>query len=77
MHATTIKASEFKAKCLQLMDEVNNSGKEIIITKNGQPVSKLVPFKTKRTTLFGAHQNQIVITGDIITPLDVEWEAAQ
>lgn len=42
MHATTIKASEFKAKCLQLMDEVNNSGKEIIITKNGKPVSKLV-----------------------------------
>lgn len=77
MQAETIKASEFKAKCLQLMDEVNQSGKEIIITKNGKPVSKLVPFKTKPITLFGAHQHQVVITGDIIAPLEIEWEAAQ
>ena len=32
----TIKASEFKAKCLRLMDEVAESGEEIVITKNGQ-----------------------------------------
>ena len=46
MQTETIKASEFKAKCLQLMDKVNQSGQEIIITKNGKPVSKLVPFNT-------------------------------
>ena len=39
----TIKASEFKAKCLKLMDEVAETGEEIVITKNGRPVSKLVP----------------------------------
>ena len=33
----TIKASEFKAKCLQLMDEVAETGDEIVITKNGRP----------------------------------------
>ena len=32
----TIKASEFKAKCLRLMDEVAESGEEIVITKNGR-----------------------------------------
>ena len=36
----TIKASEFKAKCLQLMDEVAESGEEIVITKFGKPVAK-------------------------------------
>ena len=35
----TMKASEFKAKCLKLMDEVNETGEEVIITKNGKPVS--------------------------------------
>ena len=39
----TMKASEFKAKCPRLMDEVADSGNEIVITKNGQPVSRLVP----------------------------------
>ena len=38
----TIKASEFKAKCLKLMDEVADNGNEIVITKNGRPVSRLV-----------------------------------
>ena len=41
--ARTLKASEFKAKCLKLMDEVAGSGDEIVITKNGRPVSRLVP----------------------------------
>ena len=39
----TIKASEFKAKCLKLMDEVAETGQDIIITKNGRPVSRSSP----------------------------------
>jgi prevent-host-death family protein len=38
----TIKASEFKAKCLQLIDEVAASGESIEITKRGKPVARLV-----------------------------------
>ena len=33
----TIKASEFKAKCLKLMDEVAESGEEIVITEERPP----------------------------------------
>ena len=43
----TIKASEFKAKCLQLMDEVAESGEEIVITKFGKPVARLGPLRQK------------------------------
>ena len=70
----TIKASEFKAKCLQLMDEVKATGKEIVITKNGEPVSKLVPFKKRPETLYGAHKKAVKVHGDIISPLDGKWE---
>lgn len=77
MQQKTIKASEFKAKCLHLMDEVNQTGNEIIITKNGRPVSKLVPIRKKCKTLFGAHEDEISIKGDLISPLDIEWEAMQ
>lgn len=71
----TVKASEFKAKCLQLMEEIKKTGGEIIITKNGEPVSKLVPVKHKPKTLFGAHRGRIVVKGDIVSPLDTGWEA--
>ena len=71
----TIKASEFKAKCLQLMDEVAESGEEIIITKYGRPVSKLIPYRGKPKSFFGADKGRMKIIGDIISPIDVEWEA--
>jgi len=54
----TIKASIFKAKYLHLMDEVNETGEEILITKNGKPVSRLVPYRKIVKTLFGLHQNK-------------------
>ena len=73
----TIKASEFKAKCLKLMDEVAESGQEIIITKNGRPVSKLAPYRKRPDTFFGADKGKIKILGDIVSPLDIEWEANQ
>ena len=41
----TIKASEFKAKCLKLMSDVAETGAEYVITKNGRPVSRLVPYR--------------------------------
>ncbi len=71
----TIKASEFKAKCLKLMDEVAETGEEIVITKNGRPVSRLAPYREKPPTLFGIDRGKIKILGDIIAPIDVEWDA--
>ena len=73
----TMKASEFKAKCLKLMDEVAESGREIIITKNGRPVSRLAPYRKRPRTFFGADKGKIKILGDIVSPLDVEWDAEQ
>jgi prevent-host-death family protein len=72
----TVKASEFKAKCLQLMDEVAASGEPVIVTKHGKPVARLVPADAKQPkSIFGALKGMGRITGDIISPLDVEWEA--
>jgi prevent-host-death family protein len=69
----TVKASEFKAKCLKLMDEVAETGEPILITKNGHPVAQLGPARPK--TLRGLHKGLVEIKGDIISPIDVEWEA--
>ncbi len=71
----SIKASEFKAKCLKLMDQVAETGETLVITKNGHPVAELRPAKRRLESLFGAHRGLIEITGDIIAPLDEDWEA--
>ena len=63
-------ASEFKAKCLEIMDEVAATGEPVIITKHGVPVAQLVPEVQKPETLFGALQGSVIILGDIIGPID-------
>lgn len=73
----TIKASEFKAKCLHLMDVVNETKEEFVITKNGVPVSKLVPYNKPIDSLFGLHKQQIIFHDDLIEPVDVAWSADQ
>lgn len=73
----TIKASEFKAKCLRLMDEVAASGETIVITKRGKPLSELRPAKQRPKTLYGLHKGQIKVLGDIISPIDVKWKALE
>jgi prevent-host-death family protein len=72
-----IKASEFKAKCLALIDEVATSGETLVITKNGQPLVELVPHRSKKHSPFGIWKDSVKITGDIISPIDVEWEALE
>ncbi len=69
----TIKASEFKAKCLKLMDEVAESGEEIVITKNGRPVSRLAPYRKSSGPFFGRDRDKIRILGDIVSPMPPEW----
>lgn len=69
----TIKASEFKAKCLKLMDEVADSGREIVITKNGLPVSRLLPYRKVSKVPFDRDRDIIRIYGDIVSPMPTEW----
>ena len=39
-----MNASDFKAKCLAIIDEVGNTGDRIVISKRGKPVAELVKY---------------------------------
>jgi prevent-host-death family protein len=67
-------AVEFKSKCLELMDDIKDNHEEVIITKEGKPVAKLVPIEVKSVgSSFGFMKNSVKINGDIINPIDEEW----
>ena len=59
-----IKASEFKAKCLKLIDEVNETGEAIIITKRGKPVARIERECTASKTLRGSFKGKIELIGN-------------
>lgn len=68
-----VKASEFKATCLKLMDEVAATGETITVTKNGRPVAELRPVERPRRGFFGRNRGQIVIHGDL-DDYKMDWE---
>lgn len=72
-----IPAGEFKARCLALMDEVQRSGGELVITKRGVPVARLLPAISERRPLFGSLKGTAVARGDIVAPLDEPWAALE
>jgi len=71
----TIMASEFKAKCLKIMDEVATSGEEVVVTKNGVPVGKFVPYRRRPKSLRGLHAGQVRAGDDLIAPTGEPWDA--
>ncbi len=70
-----ISAGQFKAKCLKLMDEVRNRREEVIITKRGKPVARLVPCDEKPTPIYGCMKSTVTILGDIVSPVGEKWDA--
>ena len=70
-----IPAGEFKAKCLKLMDDVAATGEELVITKRGKPVARLIPAQTERQPLFGSMKGSVKILGDIVESVwEPDWE---
>jgi len=76
-----IGAGEFKAKCLALIDEVGRTGQEVIITKRGKAVAKLISFEEITVdSLFGRMKGLAEIVGnpdDLVKPAFPleDWES--
>jgi prevent-host-death family protein len=74
----TIRDKEFKARCLEVMDQVRATREPVVITKRGLPVAKLVhPDNGADDDIFGCLKGLFKIVGDIESPLVPvdDWEA--
>ncbi len=81
LDARKVAAGEFKAKCLGLIDEVSETGRELIITKRGKPTAKLIPFPKleKSKSFIGRLEGIIEIVGDpddLVKPVfpEEDWD---
>lgn len=72
-----VGAAEFKARCLQIMDQVKETGAEVTITKHGHPVAKLVPIAAQvaRPSLLGSCKGSLIILDeqDLVPSTADEW----
>lgn len=74
----TISATDFKAKCLAIMNEVSSTGESITITKHGKPIAQINPVTEKSTSIIGMCAGNGMVSGvkgDIMAPVlgEDEW----
>ncbi|NKB65898.1 MAG: type II toxin-antitoxin system prevent-host-death family antitoxin [Candidatus Latescibacteria bacterium] len=73
-----VAISEFKAHALRILDEVARTGEEIVVTKRGNPVARVVPYCNVAPNEPGKLADALVFEEDIVSPLGEElWEAAR
>lgn len=68
-----ISASQFKARCLALLDDVALTGEEIVVTKRGRPVARLVSVEEPKP--LAGSVSFLVSDDELVAPLDVRWDA--
>lgn len=68
---------EFKSKCIEVMEQVREDHEEVVITQDGSPVIKLVPYEDEDEelgSLFGYMKGSVKVIGNIIDPIDEKWD---
>ena len=72
MTGRSIAAGEFKAHCLELLDQVARTRQPIVVTKRGRPVARLVPLESDASLSL---EGSVTYGGDIVGPVGEKWEA--
>ncbi len=78
-----VSVTHFKAHCLEMLNDVHAGKYELLLTKRNKPYAKVMPQKDqddweahlKANNYYrGIFKGKVVIHGDIVGPLEDEWE---
>ncbi len=71
-----ISAANFRSNCFKILDEVDKKHIDVVITKRGKPIAKLVRYETddRSDPLLGTLPNVGTTVGDLTEPFEDEWE---
>jgi prevent-host-death family protein len=66
-----VAISEFKAKCLALLEEVDKTKISLLVTRRGRPIAEVIPTSPnmEERDWLGSMSDSIEITGDVVSPV--------
>jgi prevent-host-death family protein len=71
-----LAVSDFKARCLEILEDLRSSGHELLLTKHGSPIARVVPVTSQARSLRGLMKGQIQIVADIVqADFSDDWES--
>lgn len=71
-----INAAQFRSNFFKIIDQIEKNHKDVIITKRGKPVAKLVYYKKDNEfdPMLGALAGSGETVADLTEPFEAEWE---
>jgi prevent-host-death family protein len=71
----TVSKGVLKAKMLEYLRRVEETGQELIVTDNNRPVLRIVPIRARVPTaeLFADVRGRVIYREDILEPTTGEW----
>lgn len=73
----TIAATDFKAHCLALLEEVRKTRQPLVVTRHGRPVAEISPYVEKKGAKENPLKGSILHQGNLISPIDVSWDSVR
>ena len=77
-HMESVNASDFKARCLAILDRVQATGERVVILKRGRPVAELHPASRTHAEYPQLElKGTVIVSGDIVGPAvpEEQWES--
>ena len=68
-----VRAGVFKDTCLQLLDQVHDQEVEVVVTKRGTAVARVVPTDERAASAFGFMRGTVLGHEDIVAPDFEPW----
>jgi prevent-host-death family protein len=73
----SVPATEFKAHCLALLEEVRETRQPLLVTRHGRPVVEISPYAAKDAAQANPLKGSVLYQGDLVSPVDEKWDSAQ
>ena len=71
----TVSATEFKSRCLALLEEVRRTRRPLLVTRHGKPVAEISPHVPVKTEAGNPLKGSILSQDDLVSPVDVRWDS--
>lgn len=71
-----VSASDLKNGWHDYLDQVSQGRREVVVTRYGRPIATLTPYESAGSSgFFGCLKGSLTVHGDIVSPVEEEWEA--
>ena len=72
----TVAATEFKAHCLVLLEEVRQTRQPLIVARHGRPVAEISPYVAREQANENPLKGSILHQGELVSAQAVQWEVS-